>query len=429
MIEGRSLEQWKSDFPLINGMTEYKEVFWKNETEINTEDALKSLALTEADVFDAEARLKRFAPYIADVFPETSGSNGVIESPLTEVGNMKHGLEELYGTPVDGDLYVKEDNKLAVSGSIKARGGIYEVLNHAEKLAIEAGMITEDDDYKKFDSDAFKEYFSQFSIVCGSTGNLGLSIGIMGAAFGFKVTIHMSSDARAWKKEMLRSKGVKVVEHSEDYSKAVEQGRDGSLKDPKSYFVDDENSKTLFLGYAVAASRLKTQLEEAGISVNEKHPLNVYLPCGVGGGPGGIAFGLKIVFGNDVHCYFAEPTHAPCMLLGMMTDYHDKLSVGDFGIDNKTAADGLAVGRASGFVGKLLREMISGAYTVSDETLFKLLALIYDKENIKLEPSALAGIPGPVFTENKQGTHIAWSTGGDMVPDEVWQEYYDAGDI
>ena len=429
MIAGRSLAQWKSDFPLIDDLSRYKEVYWENEKIMNTADALADLELTKADVHDAEARLKRFEPYIEKVFPETAANAGEIESPLTETAEMKSALEELYGTPIDGELYVKADNQLAISGSIKARGGIYEVLDHAEKLALEAGMITEDDDYKKFGSEAFQVYFSQFSIVCGSTGNLGLSIGIMGAALGFNVTIHMSSDARQWKKDMLRSKGVNVVEHSEDYSKAVAEGRNGSLKDPKSHFVDDENSKTLFLGYAVAAFRLKRQLEASGITVDETHPLNVYLPCGVGGGPGGIAFGLKIVFGDDVNCFFAEPTHAPCMFLGMMTDYHDALSVGDFGIDNRTAADGLAVGRASGFVGRLLREMISGAYTVSDETLFKLLALIYDRENIKLEPSALAGLPGPLLTENKKGTHIAWSTGGDMVPDEVWQEYYDIGKI
>lgn len=429
MIEGKTLEQWKKEYPLLELMLEYEPVIWTNNKGAAAEEALEKLSLGEGDVLEAEARLKRFAPYIAHVFPETENNAGIIESPLTQLPDMKNALEQMYKTPVAGTLYAKEDNKLAVSGSIKARGGIYEVLKRAEDLALEAGMITETDDYKKFASDAFREYFSQYSIVCGSTGNLGLSIGIMSAELGFKVTIHMSDDARAWKKEMLRSKGVNVVEHSDDYSRAVEEGRNESDADPASYFVDDENSQTLFFGYAVAAVRLKAQIQEQDITVDEQNPLNVYLPCGVGGGPGGIAFGLKVIFGDHVHCYFAEPVHSPCMLLGMMTGYHEKLSVRDFGLDNKTAADGLAVGRASGFVGRLLEQLISGVYTVSDENLFKMLALIYITEGIKLEPSALAGLMGPVAVqgESDNTTHIAWNTGGDMVPDDVWQEYYETG--
>ena len=47
-----------------------------------------------------------------------------------------------------------------------------------------------------------------------------------------------------------------MIEYESDYSEAVKQGRKMSDQDPKSYFVDDENSRNLFLGYAVAARRL-----------------------------------------------------------------------------------------------------------------------------------------------------------------------------
>ena len=107
-----------------------------------------------------------------------------------------------------------------------------------------------------------------------------------------------------------------------------------------------------------------------------------------------MSFGLKQVFGDAVHCLFAEPTHSPAMLLGVHTGLHDAVSVNDFGIDNVTAADGLAVGRPSGFVGKAMQRLVDGYYTVRDDELFALLALMADSEGIALEPSALAGAPG-----------------------------------
>ncbi|AKN29621.1 serine ammonia-lyase [Clostridium carboxidivorans P7] len=444
IIQGKSIREWKKQYPLMNKIISTEEVFWTNSKYGKFEDAIKKVSLTEEDVKDAEERLKRFAPYIAKVFPETQKTNGIIESPVVKIPNMQRKIEEMFNKEVLGELLLKCDSHLAISGSIKARGGIYEVLKHAEDLAIENNMLTIEEDYSILDSDKFRKFFSKNSIAVGSTGNLGLSIGIMSAQLGFKVYVHMSADAKQWKKDLLRSKGVTVVEYASDYSKAVEEGRKQAEADPNMYFVDDENSTNLFLGYAVAAYRLKKQLEEINVVVDEEHPLFVYLPCGVGGGPGGVAFGLKLVFKDNVHCFFAEPTHSPCMLIGLMTDMHDKVCVQDFGIDNITAADGLAVGRASGFVGKTLKNLISGAYTAKDEKLYVLLSTLIDSENIYLEPSALAGIPGCIelfkdeagkkYIENnnlkdkmKNASHIAWATGGSMVPKDVMETYYKKG--
>jgi D-serine dehydratase len=166
--------------------------------------------------------------------------------------------------------------------------------------------------------------------------------------------------------------------------------------------------------------------------------LFVYLPCGVGGGPGGVAFGLKMAFGDNVHCFFAEPTHSPCMLLGVYTGLHDAISVQDLGIDNVTAADGLAVGRASGFVGRAMQRLLDGFYTLEDQTMYRLLGWLAQEESIRLEPSALAGMPGPLhvsadtayqqmhgFTAEQlqNATHIVWATGGGMVPEAEMAQY------
>lgn len=443
MILGKSKEQWIQEFPLLKDVMDLKEVVYVNEAVKNEPHTITEV-LCMKDIQDASDRLERFAPYLQKAFPETAVTNGIIESKLVKIDAMKAYLAELAGADMLGDLYLKQDSHLPISGSVKARGGIYEVLKLAEDIAVKEGLLSYEDNYEKIDSDEFRNLFSQYSVAVGSTGNLGLSIGIMSAKLGFDVTVHMSADAKQWKKDMLREKGAKVVEYKDDYSKAVAEGRKQCEGNPKAHFVDDENSQTLFLGYAVAALRLQKQLAEKNITVDKDHPLFVYLPCGVGGAPGGVTFGLRTIFGENAHCFMVEPTHSPAMMLGLLTKLHEKVSAQDFGIDNKTAADGLAVGRPSGFVGKTLENDIAGVMTVEDDLLYQLLYQLATRENIYLEPSALAGLKGymDVYTNDviaeylkangiydvmNQSTHISWATGGGMVPQDIMDDFFATG--
>ncbi len=400
---------------LIDRLQSRENVVWENPKKSNNPEIDSQL------IDDAEARLERFAPYFEKVFPETAIHHGKIESELQPIPQMQEKL------CVAGNLFLKRDDALPISGSIKARGGIHEVLYAAEKIAMEHQLIGEDDDYSIFVTEALQQVLSQYTIVVGSTGNLGLSIGIMSATLGFKVSVHMSHDAKEWKKQLLRELGVNVIEHKGDFSLAVDIGREEAQCDPNSYFVDDENSTQLFAGYAVAGRRLKQQLERLGVAIDADHPLYVYLPCGVGGGPGGVSYGLKESFGDFVHCYFVEPTESACMLLGMATNLHDRIAVTDIGLTNRTIADGLAVGRPSSFVGKRMEPILDGIMTISDEQLSNYVRELYKAEQIIVEPSAAAGFIGlnqlRNAAQNEKATHIVWATGGNMVPKEEQEKY------
>lgn len=449
IVYGKPLSQWRSEFPLLPALMAQTPVSWFNPALASVDTALADVPLTAADVADASRRLQRFAPFLAQAFPQLAASQGIIESELAAVPAFAAALADRAGLRAQDDplinddlliknVLLKKDSHLPVAGSVKARGGIYEVLLHAERLALRQGLLQESDDYRRLLDDDCQRLLRRHKVAVGSTGNLGLSIGIASARLGFDTQVHMSAEARQWKKDCLRAHGVRVVEYAGDYGQAVAQGRAQAADDASCHFIDDENSTALFLGYAVAGERLKAQLAAQGRTVDAAHPLFVYLPCGVGGAPGGIAFGLKLAFGDHVHCIFAEPTASPCMLMGVYTGLHDRLAVQDFGISNRTAADGLAVGRPSGFVGRVMQRLIDGYYTLTDEEMLALLHLMREKEQILLEPSALAGAPGfirllqePPSTltaaQCRQGTHVIWATGGGMVPEAEMARYLDAG--
>ena len=400
-----------------------------------------ALPVRPDQVAQSQANWQRLAPLLQALFPDLAASGGRIRSDLLA---LQPKLRQAIGQdgPEFGQIFLKADNDLPVAGSIKARGGVYEVFMYAEALARQHGIIT--DDIMALASDAARALFARHTIAVGSTGNLGLSVGIAARALGFKAAVHMSLDAKAWKVERLTRLGVEVVQHQADYTTAVEQARDDAKADPSIYFVDDERSQMLFFGYSAAAQELAGQLAKAGVTVNADHPLFVYLPCGIGGAPGGVAYGLKAIFGDAAHCFFVEPVQSPCAMVQMMSGRKGLISVYDVGLSNRTEADGMAVARMSDFVAEVMAPMLSGIFTVEDDALFRWLWHAHDAQGIRLEPSAAAGFGGPdallktaagndylrlhgIESRLGQGTHVIWATGGAFVPEDQFQSFLQRG--
>lgn len=394
---------------------------WRNPHRRPAETVLPGLAYGLADVTAAEARWRRFDPLLARLFPELE--TGRIDSPL-------FALEPAVAEPVAGGrntaIWVKADHALPVTGCIKARGGVYEVLVYAEALALREGWLAPEQSYAHLAEAEVRAAFGAYTVAVGSTGNLGFSVGVMGRALGFAVEVHMSHDAKAWKKQRLRDLGARVVEHAGDYGSAVAAARAAFAGRSDAHFVDDESSVDLFLGYAAAAFDLQRQLAAAKVTVDADNPLHVYLPCGVGGAPGGVTLGLKLLYGDAVRCIFVEPVAAPCMLVQLAAGLDQPVSVYDVGLDNRTAADGLAVSQASLLVAGTVGALIDAVVTVEDATLFLLVRDLWAQAGLRLEPSAAAAFAavGPMLMhvpETNGGTHVVWTTGGALLPDSEFQ--------
>ena len=205
------------------------------------------------DVSVAQARMQRFAPLLSALFPELQATEGQVCSPLISVPQLQQAL---IPTATNERLWVKADHLLPVAGSVKARGGFHEVLQWTENLAQKNGLLCAGDDVRALSRPAARRLFHEHQVAVGSTGNLGMSIGLIASALGFKATVHMSHDAKAWKKRLLRDHGVSVIEHQGDYALAVAKGREEARALATCHFVDDERSLSLLLGYACAAFEL-----------------------------------------------------------------------------------------------------------------------------------------------------------------------------
>src|SRR5699024_8760173 len=115
------IHQWQNKYPVFRRILNKNPVTWVNSKQRNM--AKTNLPLGKEAMLEADQLWIRFAPFLRKAFPESKAENGMIESPLKEIPNMKKALESMKNIVVPGNFYLKCDNALPVAGSIKARGG------------------------------------------------------------------------------------------------------------------------------------------------------------------------------------------------------------------------------------------------------------------------------------------------------------------
>lgn len=86
--------------------------------------------LPQSEIEEVVRRFARFEAPLARLFPDSSW-DGRIRSPLEPYPGNVEGC---------GTVWVKSDHRLPMTGSVKARGGVYELLCSIEDFAEREGL-------------------------------------------------------------------------------------------------------------------------------------------------------------------------------------------------------------------------------------------------------------------------------------------------
>ncbi|MFR9256125.1 MAG: hypothetical protein ACLVJ6_11830 [Merdibacter sp.] len=114
---------------------------------------------------------------------------------------------------------------------------------------------------------------------------------------------------------MLRGLGVHVIEYENDYSKAVAEAA-ARPRPIQLAFIDDENSKDLFLGYTVAALRLKSSWNRCRLQLTKRIRCLFISRAAWAAGPAVLHSASRASMGMR-RIVFAEPTHSPVCCLNV----------------------------------------------------------------------------------------------------------------
>ena len=138
--------QLTEDAELVRRLQAREPLLWLKPGATPAAHALQDIAaqhsITLSDIEAADQLLRRWAPALTELFPELAASDGLIESPLIDLPDA----QRVTGAMSTGRTLLKADHALPVAGSIKARGGIYEVLVYAETLAKQYGLFSRNAD-------------------------------------------------------------------------------------------------------------------------------------------------------------------------------------------------------------------------------------------------------------------------------------------
>jgi len=243
-------------------------------------------------------------------------------------------------------VYLKPEN-LQATGSFKIRGAYNKIvqLSAAER---------------------------QRGLVAASAGNHAQGVAYAAQKLGAKATIVMPKTTPLIKVDATRSYGAEVVLAGNYYDEAYEAAR--RLEAEHGYvFIHPFNDWDVIAGQGTIGLEIMTELPDADY---------ILVPVGGGGLVSGIALAAKAV-NPKVKVIGVEPEGARAMQVSLETGVLTELARVD------TIADGVAVKKPGEITFAVVRELVDGIITVTDDELMDAFLLLLEKHKLLAENSGV----------------------------------------
>ncbi len=211
-------------------------------------------------------------------------------------------------------------------------------------------------------------------VIAASAGNHSQGVARAAKLFGIPATIVMPVTTPETKLEATKSFGAEVVLYGENFDESLARAL-AMQKETGATFVHAYDDPYTIAGQGVIGLEIMEALPETDI---------VFIPVGGGGLASGISVAIKGL-NPSVRIYGVEPETVPSMTRAFERSGPHQVKVGD------TLAEGTAVGKSGELTYTILRELLEGIITVSEDDISRAVYLLLMKDKVLTEGAGALG--------------------------------------
>jgi threonine dehydratase len=212
-------------------------------------------------------------------------------------------------------------------------------------------------------------------VVCASAGNLGQALAYSGRRRGYSVTVAASSTASRSKIERMKALNANVILVDGAIEEALAAAADFATRNGATLIEDSKN-----VGTCEGAGTIGLELAASGPSLD-----GVLISLGAGAMATGVGHAMKQRL-PGIEVLTVQPEQAPGMTLSLRAGH--AVDAGP----PATIADGVAGRYVIPDVVDDLREVVTNAFLVSEESIKDAMRILYHCSGLIVEPAAALGI-------------------------------------